>query len=150
MGLAISDNESSLNGSVVKSYVEMAENRMDRRIERIREKKGATMPAERKQRKGHWIRAAAFCAAVFIMVCILGLRGPAAAGDLKVIRGIVGTVTGSMMYLEGKSVDLAGVTIQDPSGKDVLISEITPGTKVGLYYRRGTLSSVLVYPAMVE
>lgn len=130
---------------------EIADKRSNRRVERIRAKKGATMPEERKQGKRPWLRVAGACAAACMMVAILALGGPAAAGDLKVVRGIVGTVTGSMIILGGGgSVDLAGVTIQNPSGKDVPISEITPGTKVGLYYRRGTLSSVLVYPSMVE
>jgi hypothetical protein len=85
-----------------------------------------------------------------MMVCILSLGGPAVAGELRVVRGIVGTVTGHAIFLGGRSVDLDGVEIQDPSGKKVDISEIKPGAKVGLFYRRGTLVSVLVYPAMVE
>lgn len=112
--------------------------------------KGATMREERKQGKGPWLRASVTCAAACMMVFVLALGGPAAAGDLKVVQGIVGTVSGSHIFMGGKSVDLNGVTIQNPSGKEVSITEITPGTKVGLYYRRGTLTSILVYPSMVE
>ena len=104
-----------------------------------------------KARKIRLLRLMNVYALVFLTACFLVSAPPGVAGDLKVVRGIVGTVTGSLIILGGGgSVDLAGVTIQNPSGKEVLISDITPGTKVGLYYRRGTLSSVLVYPSMVE
>jgi len=42
------------------------------------------------------------------------------------------------------------VSIQNPSGKELSVAEIAPGTKVGLFYRRGTLEHVIVYPPMVE
>ena len=103
-----------------------------------------------KARKIRLLRLMTVYALVFLTTFFLVSAPPGVAGDLKVVRGIVRTVTGSMIILGGGSVNLAGVTIQNPSGKEVLISDITPGTKVGLYYRRGTLSSVLVYPPMVE
>lgn len=108
------------------------------------------MPAERKERKNTWLRAAGAGAAAWIMVCVLVAGVPAEAGDLKVVHGIVGTVTGHRIFLDGKSVDLAGVPIRTPSGEALAATDIRPGTKVGLYYRRGTLASVLVYPSMVE
>ena len=101
-------------------------------------------------RRNRVTRAAAACALLFMAVAILASGHPAAAGDLKVVRGIVGTVSGSHLFLDGKSIDLAGVSIQNPSGKELSLTEIAPGTKVGLFYRRGTLESVLVYPPMVE
>lgn len=128
----------------------MAENKIVRRVGRIRAKKGARMPAEREKRKKTWLRAAGAGAAAWIVVCMLAGGIPAEAGDLKVVHGIVGTVTGHMVFLDGKSVDLAGVPIRTPSGEALAVTDIRPGTKVGLYYRRGTLTSVLVYPSMVE
>ena len=101
-------------------------------------------------RKNRVTRAAAACALLFMAVVILASGIPAAAGDLKVVRGIVGTVSGSHLFLDGKSIDLAGVSIQNPSGKELSLTEIAPGTKVGLFYRRGTPESVLVYPSMIE
>lgn len=101
-------------------------------------------------RKNRMTRAAAACALLFMAVAILASGPPAAAGDLKTVHGIVGTVSGSHLFLGGKSVDIAGVSIQNPSGKELSVAEIAPGTKVGLFYRRGTLESVLVYPPMVE
>ena len=112
--------------------------------------KGATMREERKRGMREWFRAAGVAAAAFMTVCLLGLGGPAHAGELKVVRGVVGTVTGDMIFVGGKSIDLNAIEIHDTSGKKVAISEIKPGTTVGLYYRRGTLVSVLVYPAMME
>jgi len=101
-------------------------------------------------RKNRVTWAAAACTLLFMAMVILASGHPVAAGDLKVVRGIVGTVSGSHLFLGGKSVDLAGVSIQNPSGKELSLAEIAPGTKVGLFYRRGTLESVLVYPPMVE
>lgn len=74
----------------------------------------------------------------------------AAAGDQKVICGLVRSVSDSHIFLDGRSIDLAGVSIQNPSGKEISVAEIIPGTKVGLFFRRGTLESVLVYPPMTE
>lgn len=128
----------------------MAEDKIKRRVGRIRAKKEATMPEDRKHGKRRLLRATAACAIALMMVCILTFGAPASGGDLKVVRGIVGTVSGSHLFLDGKSIDLSGVTIQNHTGKEIPISEITPGTKVGLYYRRGILTSVLVYPPMVE
>lgn len=128
----------------------MAEQETVPRIETGRRRKGATMPTT----DGNWSRSRSRRAAVIVAACLtavfLASGGPATAGDLKVVRGIIGTVTGQVIFLNGRSVDLTHVTVQDSSGKDIAVSDIRPGTKVGLFYRRGTLASVVVYPAMLE
>ena len=101
-------------------------------------------------RENRVTRAAFAAALLFVAVAILAPGHPAEAGNLRVVRGIVGTVSGSHLFVDGKSVDLAGVSIQNPSGKQLSLAEIAPGTKVGLFYRRGNLVSVLVYPPMAE
>jgi hypothetical protein len=73
-----------------------------------------------------------------------------AAGDVRVVKGIVGSVSGNFIYLNGKSIDLTGIPVQNASGKDLSVADIAPGKMVGLFYRRGTLSTVLVYEPMVE
>lgn len=108
------------------------------------------MSGNREYEKKRLFRATAACAIALMVVCVLPFGAPASAGDLKEVRGIVGTVSGSHLFLDGKSIDLSGVTVRNHTGKEISISEITPGTKVGLYYRRGILTSVLVYPPMVE
>lgn len=100
--------------------------------------------------RGNRVTRAATAALLFLAVAILAPGHPVEAGDLRVVRGIVGTVSGNHLFVDGKSVDLAGVSIQNPSGKGLSLAEIAPGTKVGLFYRRGTLESVLVYPPMAE
>lgn len=90
------------------------------------------------------------CAAVFLAALFLLSAQPSAAASLRVVKGIVGTVSGNHIFLEGKSCDLTGVPIRNPSGKELSVREISPGRKVALYYRRGSLSSVVVYDPMVE
>lgn len=86
----------------------------------------------------------------FLGFMILGSARPGVAGDVKVIKRIVGTVSGNLIYLDGKSVNLADVPIRNASGTNLSVSDITPGKKVGLWYRRGRLISVVVYGPMVE
>jgi hypothetical protein len=108
------------------------------------------MQKDRKERKRHRLRWAVVCAAALITLSILTWGVPLQAKDLKVIHGIVRTVSGSRIFMGEKSFNLAGATIRNPEGKNIAVSEIKAGTKVGLYYRRGRLTSVLVYPAMLE
>jgi len=89
-------------------------------------------------------------ALVFLTACFLVSAPPGVAGDVKVVKGIVGSVAGNLIYLSGKSFDLTGIPVRNPSGKDLSIEDIAPGKKVELFYRRGRVSSVLVYEPMVE
>lgn len=106
--------------------------------------KGGTPMGDYKVRK---IRMYAL---VFIAACFLVSTPPAAAGNLKIVKGIVGTVTGNLIYLNGKSIDLTGIPVRNASGKELSTADIMPGRKVGLYYRGGRVSSVLVFEPMVE
>jgi hypothetical protein len=86
----------------------------------------------------------------FLGIGFLGLSRPVIAGNVQVVKGIVGTVSGSLIYLNGKSVDLSGIPVRKASGTKQSFSDITPGKKIGLWYRRGSVISVLVYDSMVE
>jgi len=103
-----------------------------------------------KRRKDRIFRYLIVGALAFLVVCFLGSNRPGVAGDVQVVKGIVGTVTGNLIYLNGKSVDLTGIPVRNASGKELSLLDIMPGKKVGLYYRRGRVSSVLVYGPMVE
>jgi hypothetical protein len=103
-----------------------------------------------KRRKVRIFRYLMVVALVFLAFCFLGSNRPAVASDIKVVKGIVGTVTGNLIYLNGRSVDLTGVPVRNASGKELSLADITPGKKVGLCYRRGRVSSVLVFEPMVE
>lgn len=83
-------------------------------------------------------------------LCFLGSSSLGIAGDVQVVKGIVGTVAGNLIYLNGKSVDVSEIPVRNASGKELSLSEITSGEKVGLWYRRGRLVSVIVYGPMVE
>lgn len=112
-------------------------------------KRGMQMDHE-KRRKARIFRYLIVGALAFLTVCFLGLSRPGVAGDVTVVKGIVGTVTGNLIYLNGKSFDLTGIPVRNPSGKELSLADITQGEKVGIYYRKGRVSSVLVYGPMVE
>jgi len=103
-----------------------------------------------KRRNPSIFRYLKFGVLAFLGFGFLGLSRPVVAGNVQVVKGIVGTVAGSLIYLNGKSVDLSGIPVRKVSGKEQSLSDITPGKKVGLWYRRGSLVSVLVYDPMVE
>lgn len=103
-----------------------------------------------RRRKGRRANRSLTVCAAFLAALLLLFAGPAAAANLTIVKGIVGTVAGNHIFLNGKSVDLSGIPIRNPSGKEVSAGEISPGRKVALYYRRGSLSSVVVYDPMVE
>lgn len=103
-----------------------------------------------KRRKAHVLRFLKVGAPAFLAICFLVTGHPGVAGDVKVVKGIVGTVAGNLIYMSGKSFDLKGIPVRNPSGKELSIADITPGKKVELFYRRGRMSSVLVYEPMVE
>ena len=87
---------------------------------------------------------------IFWGLCFLGSGSLGVAGDIQVVKGIVGTVAGNLIYLNGKSVNVSDIPVRNASGKELSLSEITSGEKVGLWYRRGRLVSVIVYGPMVE
>lgn len=103
-----------------------------------------------KRRNAHTLRGLKVSALVFLAVCFLVSAHPGVAGEVKIVKGIVGTVTGNFVYLNGKSVDLTGIPVHNASGKELSLADITPGKKVELFYRRGRVSSVLVHEPMVE
>ncbi len=103
-----------------------------------------------KRRKTSIFRYLKFGVLAFLGFGFLGLSRPVVAGNVQVVKGIVGTVAGSLIYLNGKSVDLSGIPVRKASGTEQSLSDITPGKKIGLWYRRGSVISVLVYDPMVE
>ena len=103
-----------------------------------------------KRRKGCISRYLKVGFLAFLGFCFLGLSRPVVAGDVQVVKGIVGTAAGNLIYLNGKSVDVSGIPVRNTSGAEQSLSAITPGKKVGLWYRRGRLVSVIVYQPMVE
>jgi len=103
-----------------------------------------------KRRNARMLRGLKVSALAFLAVCFLVSAPPVAAGNLKVVKGIVGSVEGTFIYMNGKSVDLKGIPVRNPSGKELSVEDIVPGKKVELFYRRGRVSSVLVYGPMVE
>lgn len=102
------------------------------------------------RRKTRIFRCLMVGALVFLAVCSLGSEHPGFAGEVQVVKGIVGTVSGNLIYLNGKSVDLTGIPVRNASGVELSLADITPGKKVGLYYRRERISLVVVYEPMVE
>jgi hypothetical protein len=103
-----------------------------------------------KRRNGCTSRCLKVGVLAFLGFCFLGLGRPGVAGDVQVVKGIVGTVAGNLIYLNGKSVTVSDVPVRNASGKELSFKEITSGEKVGLWYRRGRLISVIVYGPMVE
>jgi hypothetical protein len=103
-----------------------------------------------KRRNALRFRCLKVGALVFLAWCFLVSAHPGVAGDVKVVKGIVGTVAGNLIYLNGKSFNLTGIPVRNASGKELSMEDIVPGKKVGLFYRRGRVSSVLVYEPMVE
>lgn len=89
-------------------------------------------------------------AIVLLLSCFMIAGDVCLAGDLAIVRGIVGSVSGTRVSLNGRSYDLAGIPLQNASGKERSIEDIRPGRKVALFHRRGVLTSVLVYDPMME
>ena len=103
-----------------------------------------------RRNKGRIVRSLMICALVFLGLCFPGPKRLAVADDARFAKGIVGTVSGNLIYLNGKSVDLTGIPVRNAAGEELSLADITPGKKVGLCYRRGRISSVLVFEPMVE
>lgn len=89
--------------------------------------------------------AAAVAAALFFVTA-----APGFGADRRIVRGIVGTVAGTRVFLGGASYDLAGVVVRNPSGNEVGKEKIVPGAKVDLVISGGTVVSAVVYEPMVE
>ncbi|MBI5420147.1 MAG: hypothetical protein HZA60_08655 [Deltaproteobacteria bacterium] len=88
---------------------------------------------------------------LFLAAFVLGVAMPGNSGDLKVLGGLVESVSGDYVTLkDGRSHDIKGVTVADPSGRRLSIADIVRGKKVDLFFRSGKLTSVLVYDPMVE
>lgn len=84
-----------------------------------------------------------------LAVALLLGQHPGRAADLKVVEGIVKSVSGTEIEVGGKSFNISGVPLRTASRKAVSPAEL-PGRKVALYFRGGVLISVLVYPNIVE
>lgn len=72
------------------------------------------------------------------------------AGQMRSVTGIVEEVSGNSISIQGKSHNLEGVPVVNPSGRRLAVSEIVRGKKVDLYFRNGQIASVVVYDSMVE
>ena len=91
---------------------------------------------------------------VFLLVVFLASFLAAAsfgvAGDLKIVGGIVETVSGKYVFIRGKSYDIEGVPIEHTSGEKLSYDAIERGKRVDLFIRSGKISTVLVYDPMAE
>ena len=72
------------------------------------------------------------------------------AGQMRSVTGIVEGVSGNSISIQGKSHNLEGVPVVNPSGRRLAVSDIVRGKKVDLYFRNGRITSVVVYDPMVE
>lgn len=90
------------------------------------------------------LRAAAF----FFLLAV----PPAAvdAAGFTVAEGIVERVAGQVVTVRSQNHDIGRARILDPSGKTLSVSELTPGKKVALHVERGMVTTVVIYPSMVE
>ncbi|MBF8259006.1 MAG: hypothetical protein HW377_1380 [Actinobacteria bacterium] len=87
-------------------------------------------------------------AAVFLVV-LAGLPSTGHSSDLTVIDGIVERVSGSSVTLESGTYDIGRARIKSTSGRDVPLSEISTGRKVKLRISNGSVTGVIVYPAVM-
>lgn len=90
------------------------------------------------------------CLAAISFALFLAAAGPGIAGDLKIVGGYVDTVSGYYVFLHGKSYDIEGAHIENPSGKTLSADSVSRGKKVDFFFRGGKLTTVLVYDPMPE
>ena len=103
-----------------------------------------------KQRKTVIFRSLRVGILALLPLWFLCSSRPGIAADVRIVKGIVGTAAGNLIFINGKSVNLSGIPVRNSSGKELSFEDITPGKKVGLCYRGGRIFSVLVYEPMVE
>ncbi len=88
--------------------------------------------------------------AVFVIVPILAVSlvlGAhwSQAADMRIVTGLVKSVSGTEIEVKGRTYDIAGVPIRNAAGRPVPLAELSAGTKVDLYFSAGKLRLVHVY-----
>ena len=92
-----------------------------------------------------------FLPAVFFLFLLAGLPRPMNAADMTVVGGIIERVSGSVITLADGTYDIGQARVRKPSGEGVPLPEIARGRKVDLYFVKGKVNTVIIYPAvMVE
>jgi hypothetical protein len=95
--------------------------------------------------------AGIFLPMVFLLLLLSGSPSVARAADYTVTGGIVESVSGTVITVEGNRYDVAGARVVTPSGGKILFAEIARGKKVNLFVSRNNkITTVVVYPSMVE
>ncbi len=95
------------------------------------------------------VRAALYVIAVLAFGLLAGpQRGHAA--DLRVVSGIVQSVSTTEIHVGGKTYDITGVPMRTGNLKPVSPAELSPGRKVDLYFRAGKLLLVHVYTNITD
>ena len=95
--------------------------------------------------------AGIFLPMAFLLLLLSGSPSVARAADYTVTGGIVESVSGTVITVEGNRYDVAGARVVTPSGKAIPFTEIARGKKVNLFVSRNNkITTVVVYPSMVE
>lgn len=94
-------------------------------------------------------RAAFFIIPVLAISLFVG-RQPGHAADLRIVSGIVTSVSATELDVDGRPYVIARVPVRTARREPVLPTELSPGTKVDLYFRGEKLLLVHVYPNIAE
>ena len=85
----------------------------------------------------------------FVGVAAAGQAGkmavPKRASGRVIVEGVVERVSGDSIFVKGKEYRIAGIPIEDPSGKAVKLGDVTPGNVAELFFKNKQLYQVLTY-----
>ena len=72
------------------------------------------------------------------------------AEDVSVVRGLIESVSGGSIKVNGSYYNISGAQLLNPTGQEVSTSELTEGKKVEIYFRNNNITSVIIHDYMLE
>lgn len=87
---------------------------------------------------------------VFIFLTFLTIPYSFSSEKVTVVEGLIESVTADSIYVRGRYYNYTNVPLKDASGRTVLKTELQKGKKVEIFFRDGTITTILVHEYMRE
>jgi len=68
------------------------------------------------------------------------------ARENKVVEGLIESVTDDSIKVRGNYYDIAGVPLENASGKTVQKDQLKVGRKVEIFFKNNSIKTILIYP----
>lgn len=89
--------------------------------------------------------------AIIVLLSSIGLPALSNSAErIRVVEGLVQSVTDDSIEVRGRYYNIANVPLMDASGRNVSKDRLVKGKKVEIFFKDNKITSVLIHEYMVE